>query len=232
MPTEVWILSPPKGAKVIGKVRLVNKRGVEVTEEVNNSFRATLQTSDNVIGKVILADAEGNPLPFIEAVSDGLKIENIIKTEQKVVSCPVHPVEIPGIAAVAEGAADCLGAVFEIKVPKSGIIYSATYWDLDYEGTQVNLHIFKSLITKTGDNNPWAPSDFDILELVTRLAFVAFDNHTNSYTSELTNIGVGYNAPEGKLIIQAECAAICTIAAGKSPRVQLQILSDDPDWEG
>lgn len=56
MATEVWIVQGKN------KVRLVDKRGVDITEQVYHSVKASLQPSDNVIGKVMLVDADGNDL--------------------------------------------------------------------------------------------------------------------------------------------------------------------------
>ena len=151
----------------------------------------------------------------------------------KVVSCPSSPKEIPGItAADAFDAGDCFGTVVELLVPPSGIIYSATFWDLDAEGTQVDLEIFKHSITSIASDAAWAPSDVDIVKFVTEIAFAGFDNHTNNQTSEVNDIGKAYTAPEGKFYIQAVCRSTPTIAAGAMPRFQLQIIPDDPDWEG
>lgn len=148
----------------------------------------------------------------------------------RVVSCPATPAMIPGIGAGAEDAGDCLGTILQVYVPYSGVLYSATLFDLDDEGSQIDLEIFKHSITQIADNAAWAPSDEDMLKFVTELAFVSFDDHINSQTSELTNIGKAYTAPEGKFYIQAVCRGTPTIAAGASPRIQLQIIPDDPYW--
>jgi len=147
----------------------------------------------------------------------------------QIVSCPLVPLAIPGIGAGAEGAADAMGTLFTIKVPKRGILVSATYYDLDYEGSQVNLFLFNHPVTAIADNAAWTCSDDDVLSQITRLAFFILNAQTASQTSEITNIGKGYTAPEGKFWIQAQCAAICTIAV--APRVQLQIQSFDPTFK-
>ncbi len=150
----------------------------------------------------------------------------------KIVSCPRIPLSIPGIvAANALDANDCFGTVFEIFVPHSGIIYSATLWDLDDEGSQVDLEIFKQDITHTASDAVWSPTDTDMLAFVAELAFVSFDDHINSRTSELTNIGKAYTAPSGRFYIQAVTRSTPNIAAGSMPRVQLHILPDDPNWK-
>lgn len=161
----------------------------------------------------------------IEDVEQAIK--NIGTTT--IVSCPNSPIPIPGIGAGAEGALDAMGTLFTINVPKRGVLVSATYFDLDYEGTQVNLYIFKNVVTAIADNAAWTCSDSDVLYQVTRLAFSAFNAQTASQTSEITNIGKAYTAPSGKFWLQTQCASICTIAV--APRIQLQIQSFDPDFK-
>ncbi len=159
-------------------------------------------------------------------------IEQAIKTlgTTQIVSCPLFPISIPGIGAGAEGALDAMGTQFVVKVPKHGEIRSATYFDLDFEGTQVNLYLFKKKVTQIADNAAWTLSVGDAPYLIAKLAFVSFDVHsTVVYTSELTNIGKAYTAPEGKLWIQAQCVSICTIAV--APQLQIQIQSFDPDFK-
>lgn len=161
------------------------------------------------------------------------EILNAIKGKKlsKIVSCPSEPISIGGIGTGAEGANDCLGTITVVRVPTSGILYSATLWDLDDEGSQVDLEIFKESITQIADNSAWAPSDADMLKFIIELAFVSFDDHANNQTSEITNIGKAYNAPEGRFFIQAVCRGTPTIASGSAPRFQLHIISYDPDWE-
>ena len=161
------------------------------------------------------------------------EIERAIREKKisKVVSCPSVPIQIDGItAADAFDAGDCFGKITEIRVPLSGIIYSATFWDFDDEGSQIDLEIFKASIIQTASDAAWDPTDVDMLKFVTELAFVAFDDHISSRTSELTNIGKAYTAPDGKFWIQAVCRGTPNIAATAIPRFQLQIIPDDPDW--
>ena len=160
-------------------------------------------------------------------------IEQAIKALKigKIVSCPVIPIGIPGIGAGAEDANDTFGTLVELKVPKSGTITSATYWDLDDEKTQVDLLIFKHKITQIADNALWQPADAAMLHFVTQLDFVGYEDHVDSATFELPNIGKGYSAPEGKFWVQAVCRGTPTIAAGSAPRFQFQIFPDDPDWQ-
>jgi len=150
-----------------------------------------------------------------------------------VVSCPATPLEIPGItAADIFDANDCFGTIMQIAVPKQGILYGATFFDLDDEGSQVDLEVFRSLIPQIASDAAWAPTDSDILKFLAEIQFVgaAFDDHGTCQTCEVRNLGIAYTAPEGYLWIQAVARGTPTIAAANMPRIQLHILSTDPDW--
>ncbi len=161
-----------------------------------------------------------------ESIEQAIKALGITQ----IVSCPLLPIAIPGIGAGAEGALDALGTQFTIKVPKRGVIISATYYDPDFEGTQVNIHLFNRKVTAIADNAAWTLSDADAPNLVTTLSFVSRVAHsTTVYTFDLTNIGKAYVAPEGKLWVQAQCIDICTIAV--APSFVMQMQSFDPDFK-
>jgi len=154
-----------------------------------------------------------------------------IKTTE-IVSCPIAPVMIPGItAADAFDANDCMGTIIELIVPMRGILVSATLFDLDDEGTPVDLEVFKHSIAQIASDAAWAPSDEDLLNFVTEIQFYVGDDHINSYTFEAKNIGKAYTAPEGYFYIQAVDRSTKTIAGAAIPKIQLFILSDDPDFE-
>ncbi len=149
-----------------------------------------------------------------------------------VVACPETPLEIPGIGLNTYTTLDAFGTQMVLTVPKRGVIVSAIYFDLDFEGLQVNLHIFKHYFVPTAIEATWAPSDADIVKYVTRLSFVAFDSHSTNYTAELTNVGTAYTAPEGKFWIQAQCVGAQDMASlAVMPRFQLQIQSFDPTFK-
>ena len=153
------------------------------------------------------------------------------KPQDRIYSCPELPIEIPGITpADALDANDCMGVQFPLKVPKRGIIYSATMWDLDDEGLQVDLEIFKEPIVQAANDAAFAPTDQDIMGFVTELNFVAFDDHGSCQTSEIKNIGKAYTAPKGIFWIQAVTRGAHNIAQAAMPRIQLHILPLDPDW--
>jgi len=149
----------------------------------------------------------------------------------RIVSCPEQPESIPGIvAADALDANDAFGTLMRIKVPKSGIIYSALLLDIDDEGSQVDLEIFKSRPVQVASDAAWDLPASYVTSFVCELNFIAFDDHTSCQTSQLSNIGIAYTAPEGYLWIQAVARGTPNIAAGASPKIQLNIIPDDPDW--
>ncbi len=155
-----------------------------------------------------------------------------ITSRGKTVSCPSIPMPIPGSDnATALESGDTIGYVFQLAVPTSGIIYSATLFDFDDEGTQVDLEIFKAKIADVAADAAFAPTDTEGLAFLTELSFVAFDDHGVFQTSELTNIGKAYTVTDGIFYIQAVTRSTPTIAAGVPHRVQIQILSDDPTWQ-
>ena len=160
-------------------------------------------------------------------------IKTLVFTPKTIVSCPVTPIKISGSnSSGAYTANDAMGLITKLAVPKSGEIRSAMLLDLDDEGTQIDLEIFKRSITQIASEDAWSPSDVDMLHFVAELAFVVGDDQINSYSFQLSNIGVAYNAPEGFFYIQAVTRSTPTIAVNSEPRIQLQILSFDPDFEG
>lgn len=155
-------------------------------------------------------------------------IKRYLAINRSVNSYPSVPVEIQGIvAADAFDAGDCMGILTKVKVPKSGILYSATFWDMDDEGSEVDLEVFKNEIPQIASDQPWAPTDETMRSFVTHLAFASFIDHGTSRTAELNNIGKAYTAPLGYFWIQAVTPSTPTIAAGNMPRFQLQIIPTD-----
>ena len=165
-------------------------------------------------------------------------LEQAIKDIQttKIVSCPLVPMIIPGIGtgAIYAGTAaipECLGTLAKLSVPKRGIIVSATFFDLDDEGLQVDLEVFTKAITQVADNAAWTLSAPDSLSFVEEIPFFTFDDQIACQTSEVRNIGKAYVALDGAFYIQAITRGAPTIAAGALPRFQLQIQSFDPAFK-
>jgi len=170
---------------------------------------------DRITKRPILVDGDGR-LIIVEAVR----------------TCPSVPVDVPGITvADAFDANDCLGTVMAIPVPKAGIIQSATYFDMDDEGTQVDFMVFKNNFTFTASDAVYAPTDADLANFVTGLQFATFIDHGTGQTAQLVNNGVAYSAPKGVLYVQAVCRGTPTIAASNLPKFQMQIISLDPTFE-
>lgn len=167
-------------------------------------------------------------MPSLNELLDEIKN---LTSRGKTVSCPAEPGVLVGSdTGVALESGDTIGLVTKVAVPKSGILYSATLFDFDDEGTQVDFEIFKRPIADVATDAAFAPTDAEGFGFITELNFTVFDDHGLFQTSELTNIGKGYSAPEGYLYIQAVTRSTPTIAAGVPHRFQLQILSDDPEW--
>lgn len=192
----------------------------------------TLYSRDTNIGGLIEPEqAIQVELGVRELQSRIEQLIDVVKQGARIVTCPVVPLIIPGIATgAAYTANDAMGTPFTIKVPKYGILYSATFLDMDDEGSQMDFAIFKQGITTSGDNSAWAPTDTDLLHFLTLLQFATFSDHGTGRTAELVNIGRAYSAISGLLTIQAIARSTPTIAAGNLPRLQLQILSGDPDF--
>ncbi|KKN76443.1 hypothetical protein LCGC14_0369520 [marine sediment metagenome] len=166
-------------------------------------------------------------------LAQGEQIEEAVEDigTTTVVDCPLVPVEIPGSnSSGAYTANDAMGTIFEVVVPRRGEIRSAIFFDLDDEGLQTDLEIFKHKPTQIASEAAWALSLADVVKFITELSFVTPDDHNGTQTFQLTNIGMAYTAPEGKLYIQAVTRGTPTIAVGAKPRIQLQIQSFDPDF--
>ncbi len=161
-------------------------------------------------------------------------IEEAIKAIQtaKIVTCPLLPAQVGGVSANTFTAGDAFGLLMVIQVPKRGEIISATFYDLDNEGSQMDMEIFNKKPAQIASEAAWTLSSADNPKFVTELSFVAFDDHTATQTSELTNIGKAYIAPEGKFLIQMVCRGTPDMASvAVNPMLQLQILSYDSDFK-
>ncbi len=149
----------------------------------------------------------------------------------KIVSCPKAPFTLLGITAATElDAGDTLGQVFKVPVPKRGVLYSANFYDLDDDNIAVDFEIFTSSIADVAFDAAYAPSVVEMKSFLTKLAFFSLDDHINTRTSELLNIGKAYTAPDGFFYIQGVTKGLSNIAAGAMPMFQMHILSDDPDF--
>ena len=151
----------------------------------------------------------------------------------KMVTCPLtYPLTLNGSdAATALESGDTLGFVTELRVPTSGIIYGATLYDFDDKGIATDLEIFTAPIANVAVDAAFAPTDAEMLNFLTELNFVAFDDQGGSQTSEIFNVGKGYSTPTGVLYLQGVTRGTPTVTAGSPYRVRLYIISDDPNWK-
>lgn len=134
----------------------------------------------------------------------------------------------PGIATGAAYAdLDALGLHFSFGVPKSGVIQSAIYYDLDDEGLQVDLWLLDDKPTVQTDNSALAFIDNDLVKVIGRLQFIAFGDAANGQFSNLTSLGLAYVQPNGLLWAQCQARGALNIAAGNLPMFRLTILSDE-----
>ena len=143
-------------------------------------------------------------------------------------------ITVPGIvtgAAYADGDAIGTTIVFpNVLRPEtlSGVLYSAHYNDLDDEGLQVDLVIFKGPPTYTpADNGAYAPTDADIRNRIAVISFAAFYNWSNNQSSDVANIGIGFaNAAGPHLYGHLIARGALNIAAANLPQVRLVVLAD------
>ena len=78
--------------------------------------------------------------------------------------------EVPGIGTGAVYAAgEAFGSKFHFNVPKRGVIQTVIMLDLDDEGIETELWLFRNDFTATADNSAFAITDLDLL-LLYRLA--------------------------------------------------------------
>jgi hypothetical protein len=138
-----------------------------------------------------------------------------------------EPVTPPGLAT---GAAyqdlDALGQVFSFVVPPSGIIQSALYYDLDDEGLQVDLLLFRDSPVQQVDNAAVALVDTEVLKAFGRIQFTAFADLATGQFANVNNLGLAYAANGGRIWAIAQARGALNIAANNLPSFRLVILPD------
>ena len=141
-------------------------------------------------------------------------------------------VTLPGVGTGAAYAAnDALGTQGSIAVPKSGVIETAILYDLDDEGSQVDILLFNAPPAEETDNGAISISNGDLRNLVDVLEFTAFVDLIDNRVSILRDRGVAYVAPEGRLWFQAMTRSVPNIAAANTPQFKL-IIRPDAHEEG
>lgn len=131
--------------------------------------------------------------------------------------------EIPGIgtgAAYATG--EAFGTKFKIAIPEKGIIDTVIMLDLDDEGIETELWLFRENFTATTDNNAFAISDIDLLNLECVIGITNFANAANNQVGINNGLGLAYSAPNGVLWCQCVTRGTPNIAALNIPRVALR----------
>lgn len=148
-------------------------------------------------------------------------LEELNKRVGKVFASPF--VDIAGIgtgAAYASG--DAFGGKFTIEVPKSGRIETLIMLDLDDEGIETELWMFRGNFAATADNSAFAISDADLLRLEGIISVVNFANANNNRVGINNGLGLTYSAPEGVLYCQCVTRGAPNIAAGNIPKLLLR----------
>lgn len=131
-------------------------------------------------------------------------------------------------------AAEAMGAMGFIRTPRAGILQAATLYDVDDEGTQVDVYLSSEPFVAAADNAAFSITAFsatnrDALNQITTLEFTTFKDNINGQFSEQANIGIPFKAPHGGMYFQGITRATPTIAAEKAPRFKVRILPDDPN---
>lgn len=130
---------------------------------------------------------------------------------------------IPGIgAAAAYAAGDAFGDKFILLVPPEGTISNIVFLDLDDEGIQKDLVLFREDFTATADNAAFAVSDDDLGNCIGIVTVNVFYNFSNN------QVGIGtpafaYRAPSGRLFCQFVTQGADNIAAGSEPKFFLVV---------
>ena len=171
-------------------------------------------------------------------------LDAVLKIVQEALPIRPRPVfesaltTIPGIATGAAysgsvAAPDAVGSLGSLIVPVSGILQSATYYDKDDEGTQLDIVLFSAAFTVQNDNDAFTIADADLPNKIYELKFTVFNDNVNNQDSSIENIGKAYTvtplAPGSKLgtmYFQAKTSTAPNIAAGSVPVFKLQILPD------
>lgn len=139
------------------------------------------------------------------------------------------PMDIPGIgtgAAYASG--DAFGTMFLIPTPRSGTISNVTFYDLDDEGLNKELVIFKDQFEETADNSTFAISDIDLLQVIGIAYLSTWSNFGNNQIG-LAIPALSYVLPKNKaeqygLWCQVVTRGADNIAAGSIPKISMVVV--------
>ena len=139
----------------------------------------------------------------------------------RVFSTPYMEIPIIGTGS-AYAAGDAFGGKFTIDVPKIGIIETAIMLDLDDEGIETEIWLFRGDFVATTDNNAFAVSDADLLLLEAIIGITNFANANANQVGINNGLDLPYIAPQGKLHCQCVTRGVPNIAASNIPWVALR----------
>ena len=102
--------------------------------------------------------------------------------------------------------------------------------DIDDNGVEVDLILFKAPITVVTNNTPFGVSDTDVRSIAATITFGTFLNLVNNQSSIASGLLETYTAPRGKLWGQMVIRGTHTMAANSPPLVGMTILAAAP-WK-
>ena len=131
--------------------------------------------------------------------------------------------EISGIGTGSIYASgEAFGGKFTITVPKKGVIETVMMLDLDDEGIETELWLFREDFTATADNAAFAVTDADLLKLEVVIGITKFANASINQVGINNGLALPFLAPAGKFWVQCVTRGTPNIAAGNIPLVALR----------
>ena len=162
---------------------------------------------------------------LLEALDEGL--------ERNRAAAPVYGalfesevVVIPGIAAAdALDAADAIGTIFKVAVPKAGWLNCVRLFDPDDDTLALTLNVFRKPFTPTASDAALAIAAADVLQGVCAIPLTTTIDLGGGKIASTPGLNEPYGAPDGFLYFQASTAGVPNIGAlATMPRVQLFII--------
>lgn len=154
-----------------------------------------------------------------------VEVQNVVTVVGKTFQVPLSLIR--GVDGALYTTGDAFGDRFSIEVPKSGIIQSVRFFDLDDEGVNMEINLFSAPFTATANNAAFAISDDDLKKLEVSVLVDTFRDFGNNQMGVVDNLGISYWAPERKLWGQWVARGGPTIAAGSEPLFSIRILADE-----
>ena len=136
----------------------------------------------------------------------------------------VGPLLVPGIAAAAAYAVnDQMGSVIAFTVPKEGTIVEVRFYDLDDEGLDKELWLFRSSVVLAADNAAFSLTDAGIMEVEAVFLISTWRDAVNAQVGLTANTPASYRAPAGVLYGALKTLGTDNITAGSEPRISLVV---------